>query len=160
VTVEFKKLSNNRGAVSKCGRFIGTSGKELSGYVRHGYKIVNAGERQERLHRLVAEAFLQNPDGKLEVNHIDGNKLNNHVANLEWCTRTENMRHAVSTGLHVLHSGEKARAAKLKQEDVNYIRLNYLPRSKDFNLRKLGQKFGVTEQCIHRIIRGNTWCDT
>lgn len=52
-----------------------------------------------RVHRLVANAFIPHTDDSLEVNHIDGNKQNNCVANLEWCTKTENMQHAVALGL-------------------------------------------------------------
>lgn len=155
--VEFKELSGGRGRVSKDGRFFGASGRELKGYVRHGYVVVQAGPRQEKLHRLVAEAFIENPSMKPEINHIDGNKINNRADNLEWASHTENMRHAVQTGLHRLPHGEKARAAKLSQSDVNFIRANYKPRSQDANLKRLGEKFGVTEQCIHRIVKGVTW---
>jgi len=48
----------------------------------------------KEIHRFVAEAFIPNPDGKDEVNHIDGNKHNNHISNLEWVSHSENMRHS------------------------------------------------------------------
>lgn len=73
-----------------------------------------------RVHRLVAESFLPNPENKKEVNHIDGNRANNHVSNLEWSTHKENMRHAVETGLN-WHFGEKHVWNRLKLHEVKEI---------------------------------------
>ena len=58
-----------------------------------------------RTHRLVATAFCDNPDGKKEVNHIDGDKLNNFAENLEWCTSSENQIHAYRLGLQKVSGG-------------------------------------------------------
>ena len=56
-----------------------------------------------KVHREVALAFIPNPDNLPEVNHIDGNKENNHVSNLEWCTRSHNVKHSFDTGLKQPH---------------------------------------------------------
>lgn len=57
------------------------------------------------LHRLVAAAYIPNPNNKPCINHIDGNPNNNHISNLEWCTHAENMQHAYNTGLNIPRSG-------------------------------------------------------
>lgn len=65
-----------------------------------GYPRVTLGRRSVAVHRLVAQHFIPNPHGHREVNHLDGDKKNNHIDNLEWCSRSENMKHAYSAGLH------------------------------------------------------------
>ena len=66
---------------------------------RNGYLKVRIGSKEMRVHRLVALAFIPNPMNKPDVNHIDGNKENNRVENLEWVTKSENMKHAYENGL-------------------------------------------------------------
>lgn len=77
----------------------------LKGRVRRdGYKTVNLSYKRERqtfaIHRLVALAFCNNPHNHAEVNHKDGNKLNNNASNLEWVSHSENIQHSIRTGLN------------------------------------------------------------
>src|SRR4051812_7731007 len=72
--------------------------KDTSGYnVVKLYK--NGSKKCPKAHRLVAKAFIPNPNNKGEINHINGVKTDNRLTNLEWCTHTENIRHADATGL-------------------------------------------------------------
>jgi hypothetical protein len=109
-----------------------------------------------KVHRLVAEAFIPNPDNKEQVNHIDGNKTNNRVDNLEWCTRSENMHHACVTKLK-RNNGEYNNGAKLTYKEVVFIRTHYIPRDKVYGTVALANKFGVHRKTISRIITGRYW---
>lgn len=75
-----------------------TPGKTGSGYL-FVCLSVNGITENKMIHRLVAETFISNPDGLPEVNHKDGDKENCNAENLEWCTRSYNLKHAVDTGL-------------------------------------------------------------
>lgn len=92
-------------SVSDCGRVRNdkTGNIKTPCVNKHGYYCVNLYKNGEqfakRIHRLVADAFINNPENKTCVNHIDGNKLNNNVKNLEWVNHSENMLHAFRTGL-------------------------------------------------------------
>lgn len=105
-------------AVSNNGEVIAAdTGKKVA--IRdngHGYKqvqIMRGGKRYTRyVHRLVAECFLDNVEGYTEINHIDGNKANNNVNNLEWCNHSQNLIHAFRTGLHPNTTPKQQEAAR------------------------------------------------
>lgn len=103
--------------------------------------------------RLVAKAFIPNPDNKPQVNHIDGHPLNNFVGNLEWATQSENQRHAYATGLQVAPQGEKRLNAKLTNADVEYVRAN----PDNLTRVQLAKKFNVSKTIIRNVMLGETY---
>lgn len=86
----------------------------------NGYKqvqIMRKGKRYTKyVHRLVAECFLDNPEGYNEINHIDGNKANNAVSNLEWCNHSQNLIHSFRTGLRPYTTPKQQEAARRSAE--------------------------------------------
>ena len=110
-----------------------------------------------QVHRLVALSFIPNPENKSDVNHIDGNKQNNNVKNLEWATALENQLHAYKNGLKHAKHGESNGMHKLKEPQVLWIREHYIPRSREFGQRALGGKFGIDKSIIRDITNRKTW---
>lgn len=112
---------SNHGRISNFRKILKTY-KINSGYV--AIKLQKNGERKSvLLHRLVAELFIPNPDGKPEVNHKDGNKENNCVTNLEWVTSSENKRHAYNSGIRIYnepYKGVKKASTKSKYHNVSW----------------------------------------
>jgi len=104
------------------------------------------------VHQVIAETFLDNPEKLPEVNHIDGNPMNNRVSNLEWISESNNQKHAYSTGLR--GNGEAMPLAKLKEENIPEIRELL---KQGFNDKIVGELFGVTRGTIRTIRVGTGW---
>jgi len=109
------------------------------------------------VHRLVAQAFIPNPEGKPEVNHIDGNKQNNNISNLEWVTSSENQKHSFANNLQKIIKGKEHWNSKLTEENVKYIRENYKFRDKEFSFAAMGRKFGVNITTVVHAYYGKDW---
>lgn len=129
-----------------------------NGYLRCGMNI-DGKTRSYLTHRLVAKAFIPNPENKPYVNHIDGNKHNNKVDNLEWCTRSENEKHAWAIGLKkdVATKGELHGMHKLKETDVRFIRDNHVRNGGTMKTGELAKMFSVSPQTVTDIVANRIW---
>lgn len=104
------------------------------------------------IHRLVAMMFIPNPSNKPHINHKDGDKLNNHVSNLEWCTEKENHTHAMDMGLIPL--GEKHGNSKLRRADVIAIKHRIKTGESGYSI---GKDYAVHYTTVNAIQSGKTW---
>lgn len=97
-----REIEGNAGYfITECGRvYSAINERFLKPWQRNGYECVQLPSGRTDVHRLVAMEYVHQYDYDLEVNHIDGNKRNNHFKNLEWVTHSENMKHAAETGLY------------------------------------------------------------
>ena len=85
-----------------------------------------------RVHRLVAICFIENKNNKPEINHIDGNKENNNVSNLEWCTNIENIRHCISMGLRYKKTTKEDMIKKNKESQIKrYSKMSDIEKEKN-----------------------------
>jgi hypothetical protein len=138
--------------VSDTGQVKGPRGPRKPSFHSKGYVQVNLHNDGTRkwfyVHRLVATHFIPNPNHCAQVNHKDGNKTNNVVSNLEWCTASENAIHAVRLfGLH----GEKIPNAKLTSTQVRAIRT-------DARLyREIAADFAIGRRHVGQIKSGERW---
>lgn len=108
-----------------------------------------------KVHRIIAQTFIDNPENKPEVNHKNGIKTDNSINNLEWCTRTENIRHCIDNGWMVAHHGEKNGFSILKEYQVREIRDKFEPRV--YTRKMLAKEYGVKESTIKDIVIGKSW---
>src|SRR5574338_478547 len=129
----------------------------------NGYRgvVFSANKKLKRytVHQLVASAFCRRPDGATTVDHLDGDKTNNHAANLEWVTLSENHRRAIALGLAAPPPRRDVRggmnsAAKLTEAQVRWI----LSHEKKYGVgTRLAAQLGVTASLVQAILRGERW---
>ena len=137
------------------------TGKILKPYLTRGYLRVSLynelGRKCKLVHRLVAEAFLPNPNNKPDVNHINGCKTDANACNLEWVSASENMSHAHSNGLRpVLNTqGEKNGFSKLTKFQV--MQIKHLLAEGKSTQKTIGSQFNVSRETISSIKNGRRW---
>lgn len=125
---------------------------------KNGYKTIMLcfmlKQMRFHVHRLVAIAFIPNPENKPQVNHINGIKSDNTLENLEWCTRDENTYHAMKNNL--IPKGENNCSSKLTDKNILAIRKLYRI-NPNFHKSNVAKKLGVRDTTIHKIIKGQIW---
>lgn len=127
--------------------------KNNCGYLRVGLSK-NKKQKHFIVHRLVAQAFIPNPNNLPQVNHIDGDKTNNHVNNLEWSSGQYNIDHSIATGLRDL-KGSNNSQSKLTEEDVRKIRIR-IKKTTD-TLTQIAKEYNVSISIISRIKLNKSW---
>lgn len=132
---QVRSLSTNR---------VLRGGLSAKGYVRVNLYSRDRIVKTMFVHVLVATAFLEKEAGRSQVNHMDGVKTNNNVSNLEWCTGTENMRHAVRTGLH-----RPKPVCRICQYSSEIIQL----RAKGLTTYEIGTAFGFSAGTVGRFLK-------
>lgn len=124
----------------------------------NGYERCCIWGKDVYVHRLVAKYFVDNPRNCKEVNHKDGNKKNNHASNLEWCTRSENNRHAFQTGLRNYEELKiMARKPKIKMRKYSYEFIRYIASIKGKSFSEIGRMFGMSHQTVADMCRRKGW---
>jgi hypothetical protein len=108
---------------------------------------------RQTLHRIVATAFIENPSGKPEINHIDGDKSNNMANNLEWCTRSENVRHCFKLGLRS-SVGENNGRSNINEDDVREI---FRLKKAKTSVYEIAELMSVKRTLIYDVLSRRCW---
>lgn len=153
--------SLDRFIVKKNGAKVFLQGKYVSVSVhKHGHHVVRLWKENNtklyNLYRLLALVYISNPENKKEVNHIDGNRMNFDLKNLEWVTASENMKHAYVNGLSKCNfeKGFKHKRSKLNNEKLDEI---FERRKSGKKLNEIANEFGLNFQYVSRLLKGLTY---
>ena len=144
--------------VTKDGQVIGKRGKTMKGCIdKCGYRAVVLSyypnlQKQERVHRLVLSTFnpIENM-GDYDVNHKNGDKLDNRLENLEWCTRSENIKHSYKNGLQAKVTNLHGTYCVLTETDLNTIKLLHC--NHQWSDLKIAKHIGCSRSLVSRKIR-------
>ena len=158
-TLKFKgeksiyKISSEGRIKNKINKKILRTQIDKNGYER--VRLIHNGHKYSKsVHRLVAKTFIENPYNFKEVNHKDGIKLHNFVENLEWTTRSDNMKHAYKTGLHIIKVGEDHHNSKYTEAQI--IKACELI-EKGYSNKYVSKNTGINYTIISKIRNGEAW---
>lgn len=161
VTSDGRVWSHPKGTNTKNGRWMSLDNSGRYPMV----SLMKDGQKKRHLvHRLVAQAYVSNPDNLPQVNHINGNRTDNRADNLEWVTASDNRIHAWNTGLQVTTEDHKASARKagygrrlFSMEQAEDIRAAYA--SGDMNQYELAAHYNTSQAVINGIVLNKTYIE-
>ena len=145
-----KSLSRTRNI--RPNRLCGVKERILKPFIaKTGYKVYNLRTKENKsktylLHRLIGTAFIPNPENNNCINHIDGNKLNNDINNLEWCTKGDNNRHAYYTGLQ--KTGVNHHQAKFTESQI----ISVMSMSKTHSRKEIAEYHNIDLRSVYYLI--------
>lgn len=161
---EWRDVPNYKGyyKVSSFGRVFSVRANKIMnlqnehcGYLQLQFQVHNA-MKHWKVHRLVALAFIPNPENKKCINHKDGNKKNNHVSNLEWCTHRENLVHAHRTGLKI--PSQTGKSGRLHHRSRPCISINQTAIIEHESIRLCAKYLNTIDTNVHHAIRKGYQC--
>ena len=161
----WKEIKNAPGyIVSQYGRIYNNNKArmELQHNDRAGYKLVHLRDKhgnrfRAKVHRIVGEAFVPNPNKKPEINHLDGNKSSNFYKNLEWVSHKENIDHAMMTGLMKRHGTDNPNSSYTKSE---VLAIKNFYRYSGLKICDIARYFDFNYHAVYKIINDIRYAKT
>ena len=147
-------MVSNHGRIYSLNTCSFMEGSCSRGYMRIKLRDKEGNPHLKSKHRIVAEAFCENKENKPYVNHIDGNKKNNHPDNLEWVTSKENTQHAIDTGL-IYTVGDKSHFASINECTAHKI--CQMIDEGIMSLKEIARYLNVGYDCVKKIHAGKSW---
>jgi len=144
----------NRRGVSMPARIMKPS-KNPKGYLICTLTSIDGIRTAYSVHRLTISAFKDNPENLPQINHIDTDKTNNKINNLEWCDGFYNMRHAFDNGVYKNRVGEVNGMAKMTSDKV--IKMRNLYATGKYNQKEISMMFGMSHSVTNSILNRKTW---
>lgn len=165
------KNTNEKYAITEYGRVWSyprqgtkTEGMFIKTYFDvNGYEVaplyINGKQKHIKIHRLVAETYIRPIKNKLEINHIDGNKQNNHISNLEWVDRSENIQHAYNLGLRDNVKYSKGRTHYLSKINEKIAIEMRRFKQTGCKIREIAIICNVSESCVKNVLYRGDWSE-